>query len=115
QQRLRLQSWHMNAHSIRLLLAAFAAAGIGLVIAYIDSRPNWDDTGITALMLFAASFMLAFINPMLPLLWAICVGVWIPIMGIALHQNYGCLLALVFAFIGAYAGMAARRMIRLPD
>jgi hypothetical protein len=50
----------------------------------------------------------------MPWLWALCIGVWIPIMGIALHQNYGALLALVFAFIGAYAGMGVRRTIRLP-
>ena len=28
------------------------AIGLGLLIAYVDSRPNWDDTGLTALALF---------------------------------------------------------------
>jgi hypothetical protein len=31
------------------------ALGFGLLIAYVDSRPNWDDTGVTALALLAGS------------------------------------------------------------
>jgi hypothetical protein len=103
----------MNRYSLRMVIAIVAAVGIGLVITYIDSRPNWDDTGITAAMLFAASFVLASINPTMPWLWALCIGIWIPIRGIVLHQNYGALLALIFVFVGAYAGMGVRRAISL--
>jgi hypothetical protein len=28
-----------------------AALGLGLLIAYLDSRPNWDDTGVATLAL----------------------------------------------------------------
>ena len=60
------------------ILIAFSIA-IGVLIAYVDSRPNWDDTGITAVAIFAACFLFAAFDPVRPWLWALCVGVWIPL------------------------------------
>jgi hypothetical protein len=87
------------------------AIGLGTLIAYVDSRPNWDDTGITAAAVLASSFLCAAVDPTMPWLWALCVGIWIPLEGIVLTQNFGSLLALVFAFAGAYTGMAARKVM----
>ena len=42
---------------------------------------------------------------------ALLVGVWIPLFGILAGANYGSLLALAFAFAGAYAGMFLRRAV----
>jgi hypothetical protein len=92
------------------LLIAIAIA-VGVSFAYVDSRPNWDDTGITAVAVFAASFLFAAFDPVRPWLWALCVGVWIPLAGIILSHNFGSLLALVFAVGGAYSGMAFRRIL----
>lgn len=86
------------------------AVAAGLFIAYIDSRPTWDDTGITAFSIFLLCALCGFINPRRPWIWALAAGIWVPLAGILLHQNYGGLLALVFAFAGAYVGMFARRL-----
>jgi hypothetical protein len=43
-------------------------------------------------------------------LWALAVGAWIPLWGIISMQNYGALLALIIAFVGAYAGVLARKV-----
>jgi hypothetical protein len=86
-----------------------AALGLGLLIAYVDSRPNWDDTGITALALFAGCALWGFLGPNRPWLWALAIGLWVPAFGIASAGNYGSLLALLVAFAGAYAGMAVRK------
>jgi hypothetical protein len=82
---------------------------LGLLIAYGDSRPNWDDTGITALALVLSCGVLGVLGPERPWLWALAIGAWIPAYGIASSSNFGSLLALVFAFVGAYAGMGARK------
>jgi hypothetical protein len=85
------------------------AVFLGLSIAYVDSQPNWDDTGITALALLLSCGVLGALGPERPWLWALSVGGWIPAYGIASSRNFGSLLALVFAFVGAYAGMGARK------
>jgi hypothetical protein len=96
----------------KLLLPA--ALGIDLLIAYVDSRPNWDDTGITALALFACCAVFGALEPKRCWLWALAIGMWIPVLGIVMSANYGSLLALVFSFAGAYAGMAGRKVLSPP-
>jgi hypothetical protein len=39
------------------------------------------------------------------------VGLWIPLFGISSSANYGSLLALAIAFVGAYSGMLVRRVL----
>ncbi|NJD22003.1 MAG: hypothetical protein FIA82_04960 [Melioribacter sp.] len=77
---------------------------LGLLIAWIDSRPNWDDSGITAVMIFCVSAFFGFIMINRPWLWALCVGIWIPLNSILFYMNYTAILALIFAFIGSYVG-----------
>jgi hypothetical protein len=89
-----------------LFVVAFCLGGL---IAYVDSRPNWDDAGITALAIVVGCGLLGVAGPRRPWLWALTVGSWIPVLGILLAGNYGTLLTLPFAFGGAYAGMAVRR------
>jgi hypothetical protein len=91
-----------------LLVIALAVGGL---IASIDSRPNWDDTGVTAGAIFVACGALGAAGPGRPWLWALAVGLWIPVLGIMTTRNYGTLLALPIAFGGAYVGMEIRRMI----
>jgi hypothetical protein len=86
------------------------ALGSGLLIAWVDSRPSWDDTGISAAAVFLACAMLGMVMPKRAWLWALLVGAWIPLIGIIAHHNFGSLLALVIAFAGAYLGYAARKL-----
>ena len=92
---------------MRIILIT-AAIAVGLLIAYFDSRPNWDDTGVTAGVVFLASATFAFLGKNRPWLWAVAVGIWIPMTGILISRNYGSLLALLVALGGAYAGMIVR-------
>jgi hypothetical protein len=90
------------------------AVTAGLVIAWVDSRPTWDDAGITAGMLFLMAALFGALRPARAPVWALAVGVWVPLLGIVLHHNFGSLLALGVAFFGAYAGALARRALALP-
>ena len=90
------------------------AVVLGLGIAWVDSRPTWDDAGITAAAIFSATALLGLTLPRYAWLWALAVGGWIPVLGITLHRNYGAALALLVAFVGAYAGAIARQVLAPP-
>ena len=87
------------------------AASLGLSIAYVDSRPNWDDTGVTAFALLLTCAIFGALVPDRPWRWALAVGVWVPAAGIVMSGNFGALLALGFAFAGAYGGMGLRNLV----
>ncbi len=92
--------------SFALVMAALAC---GAAIAWVDSRPSWDDTGITAVLVFVSCAAFSFIRPAAPWLWALGVGAWIPLYGILVRHNAGSLLALLIAFVGAYSGALIRK------
>jgi hypothetical protein len=94
-----------------LLLLAVA---IGLLIAWVDSRPTWDDTGVTAGTVLIAAALFSALKPRHPWLWALAVGGWTALFGILRTHNYGSLLGLAVALFGAYLGALARRAISPP-
>ena len=94
-------------------LVLLSGLAVGVLLGYIDSRPSWDDTGVTAVALLVVTLLLGALAPQRPWATALCVGLWIPLFGILARANYGSLLALAFAFGGAYGGMLLRRAIVL--
>src|SRR5579859_237547 len=98
------------------------AAGILLVVApilgglitYIDSRPTWDSTGITAgtLLLVCACFGL--IHPKRAWIWALAVGGGIPLLALVQHHDATALLILLIPLAGAYGGAITRRILAPP-
>ena len=90
--------------TILLLVSALT----GLFFAYVDSRPTWDDTGILAFSILIASGLIVLLGYRRPWLAALAVGSWIPLHGILITHNYGSILALAFAFAGAYGGWLLR-------
>jgi hypothetical protein len=94
----------------KILLAVATISG--LFITYVDSRPTWDDTGITAGVILLLCGLLALIGYQRPWLLALVVGAWIPLYGLFVTHNFGSILALIIAFVGAYAGWAFRIGIR---
>lgn len=84
---------------------------LGLLIALVDSSPGWDDTAVSAAAIFTSCGILGAIHPRRAWQWALAVGLWIPVLGIALHQNYESWAGLAVALVGAYAGKLARYAI----
>ena len=91
----------------RILIAVALAAG--LAMAYVDSRPTWDDTGVSALAVICASAVLGLHEPTRPWRWALAIGLWFPLLGILSSNNYGAFMALAIACAGAYGGSFVRR------
>jgi hypothetical protein len=95
-----------------LLLGALA---LGLLVAVVDLSPGWDDTGVSAAAVFAAAAVFGATRPSRAWLWALAVGLWIPVLGIVVRGNAEALIALVPAGLGAVAGAAARKLLARSD
>jgi len=93
---------------------AVAAAAIGFAIGYFDSRPSWDDTGVTVSLILLTSAVLTGISGQRPWLWALLVGGWVPLFEIWGRGGPASLVALVVAAVGATAGYALVRVAQ-PD
>ena len=98
--------------NVKLWLTAIFSTFCGMGIAWIDALPNWDDTGITAGMLFLSSALAGFITAEKLWLWALLTGIWIPIAAIARNGDVMMLLVLIISFVGSYSGGLIRKMIR---
>jgi hypothetical protein len=94
-----------------LFILAPLALVLGLAIAYVDSSPGWDDTGVSAAAVLSVSGAFGLLHPGRPWFWALAVGAWIPAFGIVREFNYASLLALAFSFAGAYAGAVVRKRL----
>ncbi|MFT3891280.1 MAG: hypothetical protein QM730_06565 [Anaerolineales bacterium] len=97
----------------KFLLALAVLAG--LFIAYIDSRPNWNDTGITAGAILLSAGLLTLFGYRRPWLIALAVGLWLPVYEIYTSHNFSLPNLILFpavivliAAIGAYGGWLVR-------
>jgi hypothetical protein len=92
---------------------------MGILIAFVDSRPTWDDTGITAGTMLLSSGLLTLLGYRRPWLVALAIGLWTPLYETYLSGNFRLpgvillpLFILLITFVGAYAGWAVRLGIR---
>jgi len=99
----------------KLIIALFFSISFGLLITWIDSQPTWDDSGITAAAIFIVSAFFGFIMKDRPWLWALSVGIWIPLYNIIFYTNYTTVPVLIFAFVGSYAGFLFHKLFQTKD
>jgi hypothetical protein len=109
-----------------ILLSLLALAG-GFFVGYADARS--DDEFITLGILIGFSFLLGILGPRRPWLWAVLIGIWVPLLDFVLPkvglaptepgESFGLLsafavaaLVLAVCFTGAYAGAFLRRAAR---
>lgn len=102
-------------HRIVLPIAGLA----GLAIAWIDSSPGWNDTGVTAGALLLTAGTIALVAPRRVWLIALCIGIWIPLQAIvkagAAPNSFAMLLVLLFPLAGAYGGLGIRKLAKAGD
>ncbi|GJQ36516.1 MAG: hypothetical protein HS100_07620 [Anaerolineales bacterium] len=103
-----LSSFEKERFTVMQKILLGIAAIAGLFSLYVDTRPNWDDTGVLAMGILFVCGMLALFGFQRPWVLALAVGAWIPLHGILISHNYGSIIAIIIAFIGAYAGWAFR-------
>ena len=83
----------------------------GLAIAWLDSRPNWDDTAISVFLLFSTAALFAFLAGEKPWLIALAVGIWIPLFSYFHNFDLKIILVLIPAFIGAYINFFVKKIV----
>jgi hypothetical protein len=91
----------MRTREVVLLAAAVAA---GAAIGFVDSRPSWDDTGITVFALLIAGAVSAALGGRRPWVFALLVGGFVPLLEIPRVGGSGPLFALLFSSVGAGIG-----------
>jgi hypothetical protein len=91
--------------------AGVATAVIGgVLVAYVDSRPGWDDTGVTVVALIVVAGIAGFVVGRRPWIVALLVGAPTPVIEIAQQGQTASLVALAFAAFGAAIGWGLSRL-----
>ena len=101
----------MDKSTRRLAMTLVAAVVAGAGIGYIDTRPNWDDTGVTAGALLVAGALLGAATPRWFWLTGLALGAPLLALNVALHGNYGSAIGLVVAVAGAGLGSVTGRLL----
>jgi prepilin signal peptidase PulO-like enzyme (type II secretory pathway) len=96
------------------LIAAISLA-VGCAIGFVDSRPTWDDTGITAGSIFLASLVLSAARPRSAWLAGLLIGVPVLAFNVALHGGFASAIAVVIALAGAGIGYVIGRAAGLDE
>lgn len=92
------------------LIASVGAMAAGSAIAWVDSRPNWDDTGVTAALLLIGGGLSA--GAGLPW-WLATLLVGGPVVVLEFRgAGWGIVIAPAFAAAGALVGKAVRYLTR---
>jgi len=97
----------------RIILGVALACGVA--IAYVDSRPTWDDSGVSALAMLATAALCGVLAPRRAWLWALAVGLWIPVYAFMRAPSLGELamvVVLLFPLAGAYLGVGVRKLLK---
>ena len=91
------------------ILFFIIAIAIGHFFAFVEGQPNFDDTGVLVLAIVITSAIFASVFPRRPWLWALAVGIWIPLHNLIHNGGLVSAVALLFALAGAYLGAWLRR------
>ena len=91
------------------------ALAMGLAIAWMDSRPHWDDTGITVGSLLLGAWLIGFLAGRRAWLVGLAIGLWVPLTLLSKHMSLGsvagALVILAIPMAGAFAGMGLRKLM----
>ena len=88
-----------------LLLLPGVGLLAGFAIGYVDSRPTWDDAGVTAGAVFISAALLAAASPRLGWVTGVAVGIPVLALNAVLRSNYGSAVAVIIALAGAGVGI----------
>ena len=83
----------------------------GVLIALMDTSPNWDDTGVTVGAILIITFITGATQPRFAWLWALIIGGCIFGFNYVYKPGFGPAVAIVIAFVGAYAGFLMRKVM----
>ncbi|MEI7828271.1 MAG: hypothetical protein WCI31_00805 [Prolixibacteraceae bacterium] len=65
--------------NLKFIIVLAMSCCVGLFLAWMDSRPGWDDSGITAGLIVLSAALFGYLYPVRPWVWALTVSIWIPL------------------------------------
>jgi len=92
-------------------LSFIVALAVGLLLGWLDTRPHWNDSGVSASALIITALFCGYLTRKRPWLVALAVGLWIPLFNVIIARNYSAIPVLAIAFIAVYAAFAVRRFL----
>ena len=92
-----------------------AASALGFALGLVDSRPTWDDTGISAGALVVMCVVFGAIRPVPAWVSAVALAAWIPVLNMARTGNFSSLMVLPIAVVAAYLGRGLSRLLWRAD
>ena len=98
-------------HGAPALLIGTLALALGCGIAWVDTRPNWDDAGVTAGALFLAGGLTAVLG--LRWWWAALLVAGPMALAEGRSAGWTVLVMLGFPTAGSVVGAALRRVLRV--
>jgi hypothetical protein len=102
--RIVARRFEFERRTMKQKLLLVAAVIFGLFVAYVDSRPNWNDTGITVFALLIGSGIIGLLAENRPWLYALAIGLWLPLWYIVTTHDLSMIIILAFPIIGVYVG-----------
>ena len=101
----------MTATRCRSVVVCVLGFLSGVGIGYMDSRPTWDDTGITVGGILLAAAVLGAADPRV--FWIAGLAVGIPVLGMNVYVGggYAAAVAALIAVAAAGVGAAVRRFV----
>lgn len=92
--------------------AAIAVAiGIGCAVGFVDSRPNWDDTGVTVGLLVLTALVLACIRPRVAWVSGLAVSVPVVLFNAITRGGFGSLVGVAISMVSAGIGYGLGRAL----
>jgi len=98
------RQFFLERQTMKQKLLMIAAVMFGLLVAYVDTRPTWDDTGITVFSLLLGGGIIGLLAQKRPWFFALAVGLWLPLWTILKSHDLAMIILLVIPFFGVYAG-----------
>ncbi|HEY9165987.1 MAG TPA: hypothetical protein VIS48_07490 [Candidatus Kryptonia bacterium] len=87
----------------------------GMLVGYIDSRPTWDDTGITVAAIIGTGLIIGFIERRRSWLWALSIACGFSVFQLNSNHVSVTLAVLAFSLLGTYLGALVRRAISITS
>jgi hypothetical protein len=106
------RQFEFERRNMKQKLLLVAAVFFGLFVSFVDSRPTWNDTGITVMALLIGSGVIGLLTEKRPWLFGLAIGVWLPLWYIIMKHDLTMLIVLAFPLVGVYVGWAVRSGIR---
>jgi len=94
----------------KFLILVILALLTGLIIGWIDTRPHWNDTGITVGLIFISSFILGLFAGRNAWILALIIGLCITSLNFLVSYRFDSAISLVISLAGAYAGVLLKNL-----